>query len=238
MKLSQGALLLVHGFSSELWLAIFITIIALALSFSFAQWMFKCDENGNSTCLSLIETVFETFWNLIYFLLQQEQSDGARRHIRRISINSLFIFLSLFAVIFINLYQNVVYSQIENLKHNAPFRSKKVLVSLISKGDLTLLTSSPDIAYFDLVNNSDSEHFKLIRNALKSNPLKVVPSSDEAFRVLETEKKGYVYVCLRYAAMRLAFNNCEAVIVDVDTPTLWNGFIVNKNQTRLAKKLD
>lgn len=245
LKISQGALVLIHGFSAELWFAIMLTLATLLVCLAFQKWTFltarRCYDvqNRRGNCfgkvISLLKIIFHTFWNLIRFSLGQ--SDGNPFQTRGISANALFIYLSLFTVVFLNLYQNVVYNQINTVARRPPFRSTHELVNLISTGQLTLLTNSPDIAYFDWVNNSDSEHFRLVRRALRRNPLQMTRSSDEAMEKLNSHD-GYVYVCLRYAAMRLAYNHCDVVIVDVDTPTMWNGFILNKNQTRLARRLD
>lgn len=160
---SQGAMLLIDGFSSRVWLALLITFSATLASLVFINWTSRRVQSER-VCSRFCKFFSEAFWKLLRLVCLQNdnQEFGATRRRRNASGHFLIAFLSFFILILVNLYQNILFNQISTIAERPPFRSTDELVSLIGRKKLTLLTTSRDFIYFDYVNNSDHYHFKLV----------------------------------------------------------------------------
>lgn len=234
---SQGALLLMNGFAPEVWLGVLVTLMVIVVTSVVRKLVSQTGLDPDQTCCGRVVNVcLDRVWDVTRFILLQCHGHREKRRYHLTS-NILILCLSILAVVLINVYQNVVYNQISSTAKSPPFRSAEELVDLIRKGQLTLVTHSYDVIYFDYVNTSEHGHFPLMKRALAKNPAQLAPGTSEAIQMLESGQ-GYVYVTNRLQAKQLVANSCDIAIVDLDTTVFRGGLIMNKQKHDLLRRMD
>lgn len=231
--LSEGAMLLLKGLSQDTWLAWLISTILAMLTFSFIK---AISQKGNGQ--SAFRLLFEKFWYVLRFPLSQTDDKDIPEKEHSFSNGIIFFALSYVTIVMAGLYQTVLYSQISNAAKTVPFRSTEELVSQIGAGKLTLVTSNNDTAYFDQIRLSNQSHFTLMRKALESNPVRLVPTIRAAIDMLQDREGRYVLVTYTRLAKQIAMSYCHLEVIDLEMPTMWAGYIFNKNRSDLIKPIN
>ncbi len=219
---SESAGIVFHVFHPILWALLVAAVIAVGIG------MITITVLGSQ--MREVQTIPDSLWTCFRLLINQYEPVSGRNMAR----NLLFVWGSFLALIFLPLYQNGLLAQLLIPRTSNQFQSAADLVAGVKTGRFTFAAPGSLTAFYQNVEQAENSFTRNLKEALKANPVLLVPSMTKIVNLVSLGT--HIYVGAYSTVLVLAQKNCLLQTVTVPDIFVENmSFIFRKNDPRLQK---